>query len=57
MFVLTSGGISATALAPPLFLEKLEKEGRLTPMKTVLDAVDVFITPASKVTGDPLYFG
>lgn len=29
----------------------LEREGRLTPMKTVLDGVDIFINPKSKVTG------
>lgn len=29
----------------------LEREHRLTPMKTVTDGVDVFINPKSKVTG------
>ncbi|BGP20880.1 hypothetical protein JCM10213_003378 [Rhodosporidiobolus nylandii] len=43
--------VVATGLAPPDFLAKLEREHRLTPMRTVLDAVDVFIKPASKVTG------
>ncbi|GAA6042714.1 hypothetical protein JCM8097_005541 [Rhodosporidiobolus ruineniae] len=43
--------VVATGLAPPDFLAMLEREHRLTPMKTVLDAVDVFIRPESKVTG------
>ncbi|GAA5913237.1 hypothetical protein JCM5296_006861 [Sporobolomyces johnsonii] len=43
--------VVATGLAPPDFLAMLEREGRLTPMKTVTDAVDVFINPTSKVTG------
>jgi hypothetical protein len=29
----------------------LEREQRLTPMKTVTDGVDVFLNPKSRVTG------
>ncbi|BGP52291.1 hypothetical protein JCM10450v2_008262 [Rhodotorula kratochvilovae] len=43
--------VVATGLAPPDFIAMLEREHRLTPMKTVTDAVDVFIRPESKVTG------
>ncbi|KAK4701825.1 hypothetical protein P7C70_g4400, partial [Phenoliferia sp. Uapishka_3] len=43
--------VVATALAPPAFLTMLEKEGRLTPMKTITDACDIFIALKSKVTG------
>ncbi|GAA5851891.1 hypothetical protein JCM8547_000089 [Rhodosporidiobolus lusitaniae] len=43
--------VVATGLAPPDFLAMLEREHRLTPMRTVLDAVDVFLNPKSKVTG------
>ncbi|CEQ40810.1 SPOSA6832_02467, partial [Sporobolomyces salmonicolor] len=43
--------VVATGLAPPEFLAMLEREGRLTPMKTITDAADVFINPKSKVTG------
>jgi len=32
----------------------LEREHRLTPMKTVTDAVDVFLDPESRVTGASL---
>ncbi|GAA5909598.1 hypothetical protein JCM6882_003469 [Rhodosporidiobolus microsporus] len=43
--------VVATGLAPPEFLALLEREHRLTPMKTVLDGIDVFIKPESKITG------
>ncbi|GAA6002011.1 uncharacterized protein JCM10292_001796 [Rhodotorula paludigena] len=43
--------VVATGLAPPEFIAMLEREHRLTPMKTVTDGVDVFINPKSKVTG------
>ncbi|GAA5993531.1 hypothetical protein JCM11641_001944 [Rhodosporidiobolus odoratus] len=43
--------VVATGLAPPEFIAMLEREERLTPMKTVTDGVDVFINPKSKVTG------
>jgi len=41
----------ATALAPPDFIERLEKEDRLTPMSTVIAGVDIFIKPESKISG------
>lgn len=40
-----------TNLGPPAFFERLGKEGRLTPMKTVTDGIDIFINPKSKITG------
>lgn len=43
--------VVATGLAPPDFLEKLEREDRLTPMSTVMRGIDVFLDPKSKVTG------
>ncbi|TNY22245.1 hypothetical protein DMC30DRAFT_415250 [Rhodotorula diobovata] len=43
--------VVATGLAPPDFIAMLEREHRLTPMKTVTDAVDVFLAPQSRVTG------
>jgi hypothetical protein len=43
--------VVATGLAPPAFIEMLEREQRLTPMKTVTDGVDVFLNPKSRVTG------
>ncbi|BGO96209.1 hypothetical protein NBRC10512_002149 [Rhodotorula toruloides] len=43
--------VVATGLAPPDFIAMLEREHRLTPMKTVTNAVDVFINPKSRVTG------
>ncbi|GAA6016638.1 hypothetical protein JCM10207_000130 [Rhodosporidiobolus poonsookiae] len=43
--------VVATGLAPPDFLAMLEREHRLTPMKTVTDAVALFIDPKCKVTG------
>ncbi|GAA5858891.1 hypothetical protein JCM5353_002747, partial [Sporobolomyces roseus] len=43
--------VVATALAPPDFIERLESEDRLTPMSTVVAAVDVFIKPESQITG------
>ena len=43
--------VVATALAPKGFIERLEAENRITPMTTILTAVDFFIDPKSKVTG------
>jgi len=43
--------VVATGLGPPDFLEKLEKDGRMTPMLTITKAVDMFIDPSSKLTG------
>ncbi|KPV72865.1 uncharacterized protein RHOBADRAFT_55537 [Rhodotorula graminis WP1] len=43
--------VVATGLAPPDFINMLEREHRLTPMRTVTDAVDVFLDPKSQVTG------
>ncbi|GAA5935810.1 uncharacterized protein JCM15063_001811 [Sporobolomyces koalae] len=43
--------VVATALAPPDFIERLAAEDRITPMSTVLAAVDFFIDPQSRVTG------
>ncbi|GAA5898059.1 SDR family NAD(P)-dependent oxidoreductase [Sporobolomyces salmoneus] len=43
--------VVATNLAPKDFIERLERENRITPMSTVLSAVDFFINPDSKVTG------
>ncbi|GAA5881325.1 hypothetical protein JCM16303_000130 [Sporobolomyces ruberrimus] len=43
--------VVATALAPKDFIDRLAAENRITPMSTILSAVDFFLDPKSKVTG------
>ncbi|GAA6005429.1 hypothetical protein JCM11491_003639 [Sporobolomyces phaffii] len=43
--------VVATALAPKGFIDRLTAENRITPMSTIIAAVDFFVDPKSKVTG------
>lgn len=40
-----------TTLAPQDFFDMLEREGRLTPMETVIRAIDIFTDAQSRLTG------
>jgi len=40
-----------TALGPPDFFARLDKENRVTPMSTITSCVDMFLDPKSKLTG------
>ena len=55
-----SEGITVNALAPPIirtalgpaeFFDTMEKEGRVTPMSTLTNAVGHLIDPKCKLTG------
>lgn len=43
--------IVATGIAPEEFIDKIEREDRLTPMQTITDGVDIFLSARSRITG------
>lgn len=44
--------IVRTALGPPDFFDRLEKEGRVTPISTLTNCVARLIDPKSRLTGE-----
>lgn len=44
--------IIRTALAPAAFFDALEKEGRVTPMSTLTNAVAHLLDPKCRLTGE-----
>lgn len=41
-----------TALGPPDFFDRLQEEGRITPIETIERCMDIFLEPASRLTGE-----
>lgn len=41
-----------TAIGPQDFFDKLEQQGRLTPMTTIASCMDMFLAPSSRLTGE-----